>query len=57
MRRRKVRVAGILAGAILMCVTLAIGQARIVDRGGAVETVRDSRLIGASVVRLSICDQ
>ncbi len=53
MTKRKVRAAGILVGAILTCVTLAIGQARQpVDRPGAVETVRDSRLVGANVVRL-----
>jgi len=48
MRRRKERAAGILAATMLTCVTLAIAQARRpVDRPGAVETVRDSRLIGA----------
>jgi hypothetical protein len=53
MNQRKARAAGILAGAILICVTLAIGQARKpADPPGAVETVRDSRLIGANVVRL-----
>jgi|SRR5580658_108796 len=53
MKSRKARAAGILAGAILTCVTLAIGQARKPDDPpGAVETVRDSRLVGANVVRL-----
>jgi hypothetical protein len=53
MRKRKARAAGILAGAILTCVTLAIGQARKPDDPpGAVETVRDSRLVGVNVVRL-----
>jgi hypothetical protein len=54
MRRRKERAAGILAAAILTCVTLAIAQVRRppLDRPGAFETVRDSRLIGAHVVRL-----
>jgi len=53
MRRTKQRAAGILAAAILTCVTLAVAQVRRpVDRPGAVETVRDSRLIGARVVRL-----
>ncbi len=53
MRTRKERAAGILAATMLTCVTLAIAQVRVpVDRPGAVETVRDSRLIGAHVVRL-----
>jgi len=53
MKKRKARAAGILVGAIVTCVTLAIGQARKPDDPpGAVETVRDSRLIGANVVRL-----
>lgn len=53
MKRRKERAAGMLAATMLMCVTLAIAQVqRPVDRPGAVETVRDSRLIGAHVVRL-----
>jgi len=52
MRRRKERAAGILAATMVTCVTLAIAQVRRpVDRPGAVETVRDSRLIGAHVVR------
>ena len=53
MKRRKERAAGFLAATMLICVTLAIAQVqRLVERPGAVETVRDSRLIGAHVVRL-----
>lgn len=53
MKMRKERAAGILAATMLVCVTLAIAQAqRPVDRPSAVETVRDSRLIGAHVVQL-----
>lgn len=57
MRRRKEKAAGMLAAAILTCVTLAIAQVRRPlnrpeDKPGAYETVRDSRLIHAHLVRL-----
>lgn len=49
------RAAAILVGAILICGTLAMAKAQLrqeVYRPGAFETVRESRLIGVSVVRL-----
>lgn len=55
MKIGKERAAAILVGAILICGTLATAKAQLrqeVYRPGAFETVRESRLIGVSVVRL-----